>query len=198
VRLAVEALPLWRDLESETGASLLSVTGGVDHGDPHRTTVLAESMAAHGIPHLWIDPDEAARRWPGTRFDGPVLHQPDRTGVVRAEQAVAALTAAAVGRGAVVRRSTPVSAVRVHDDDLVEVVTPAGRLRARRVVVAVGAWTAGLLDGLVTLPPLRVTQEQPALFPLRGINPCAPSEFAWPTFIHHPGPAQGLPTRAVT
>ncbi len=197
VRLAAEALPLWRELESETGASLLAITGGVDHGDARRTAELAASLAEHGITHRFLDPGEAALRWPGMRFDGPVLYQPDRTGIVRADQAVAAFTAAAVGRGAVVRRSTRVTAIRVCDDDLVEVVTRRGTLRTRRVVVAAGAWMAELLDGLVPLPPLRVTQEQPALFALRGINPCAPSESAWPTFIHHTGPERGWPEGGV-
>jgi sarcosine oxidase len=34
VRLAQEALPLWRELESTAGRSLLHITGGIDVGDP--------------------------------------------------------------------------------------------------------------------------------------------------------------------
>ncbi|MDT7711257.1 MAG: sarcosine oxidase [Pseudonocardiales bacterium] len=185
VRLTVEALPLWRELEAETGAALLTITGGVDHGDPRRTAELAGSLAAHGIAHHWLDADEAGGRWPGMRFDGPVLVQPDRSGRIHADQAVAALTAAARGRGARVRRNTRVTAIRVRGDDLVEAETQSGVVLARRAVVTAGAWTAELLDGLVPLPPLRVTQEQPAYFPLVGVNPCAPQEVAWPTFIHH-------------
>jgi sarcosine oxidase len=193
VRLAVEALPLWRQLEAETGASLLTITGGIDHGDPRRTEELAVSLAAHGIAHSWLGPHEAAQRWPGMRFDRRVLFQPDRSGVVRADQAVAALAAAAVGHGAVVRRSTPATAIRLRGDDLVEVGTPDGAFLARRAIVTVGAWSARLLDGLVELPPLRVTQEQPANFPLLGMNPCAPREVDRPTFIHHVGPEDGWP-----
>src|ERR1700712_4052592 len=42
VRLAVEALPLWREVEAETGAGLLTITGGIHHGDPRRTAELPD------------------------------------------------------------------------------------------------------------------------------------------------------------
>ncbi len=34
VRMAQEALPLWRDLEDDAGVGLLERTGGLDHGPP--------------------------------------------------------------------------------------------------------------------------------------------------------------------
>lgn len=194
VRLAVEAHDLWRCLEEVTGAPLLQITGGVDHGDDVATGTLAASLATHGIAHSWLDPREAEERWPGMRFAGRVLLQPDRSGRLHADQAVAALTAAAAGNGAVLRRHTRVERLTVRGDDRVDVATADGRIRARRVVVAAGAWSAGLLAGLVDLPPLRVTQEQPAHFPARGADPCRPVDPAWPTFIHHTGPAQGWPS----
>ena len=194
VRLAAEALPLWREVEAQTGAALLQITGGVDHGDLRRTKALAESLAEHGIAHTWLDPDEASARWPGMVFSGPVLYQPDRTGRIHAGQAVAALSAAAVAHGAVVRRSTPVTAIAVRGDDLVEVATPRGPVRARRAVVAVGARTADLLDGLVELPRLRVTREQPANFPLWGGAGSFPArQVEWPAFVHHVAPEDGWP-----
>ena len=58
---------------------------------------------------------------------------------------------------------------------------------ARRAVITVGARTSALLDGLVTLPPLYVTREQPAYFPLVGVHPCMANEADWPTFVHHVG-----------
>ncbi|GAA3100548.1 N-methyl-L-tryptophan oxidase [Pseudonocardia yunnanensis] len=195
VRLAMDALPLWREVEAQTGAALLQITGGVDHGDPRRTRALAGSLGEHGIAHEWLDADEASHRWPGMVFGGPVLHQPDRSGRLHADHAVAALTAAAVAHGAVVHRSTPATAIAVRGDDLVEVETPRGPIRAGRAVVAVGARTADLLDGLVELPRLRVTQEQPATFPLHGgVAPFSPHHVAWPTFVHHTGPEDGWPS----
>lgn len=198
--LAVEAMHHWRELEHETGAALLHLTGGVEHGDPGRTAALAESLAAHGIRFDWLDPDEAAQRWPGMRFTGRVLHQPDRSGRLRADQSLAALTAAAIGRGATVRHSTPVEHLQVAGPDLVELDTPGGTVRARRVVVATGAWTAGLLGRLVDLPPLTVVREQRAVFAARGATACAPRDVGWPIFVHHtgddpewPGDVHGVP-----
>ena len=156
VRLAAEALPLWREIERETGADLLRITGGIDHGDPARTAQLAAGLAAHGIGHRLLDPEAAAARWPGMRFDGPVLHQPDRTGRLHADHAVAALAAAAIGHGARIRYSTTATAVTVHGEDRVEIATSAGPVLARRAVVAAGAGTDALLRGHVEPAPLQV------------------------------------------
>jgi sarcosine oxidase len=80
----------------------------------------------------------------------------------------------------------------VRDDDLVHVHTSNGVIAARRAVVAVGAWTAPLLDGVIDLPPLHVTQEQSALFPFHDVPPCVARPGAWPTFLHHGPGAYGL------
>jgi sarcosine oxidase len=192
LRLAAEALPLWRELEAETGAALLTVTGGVDHGDPAVVTEIARTLAAHDVPHEWLDPERAALLWPGMRFAGPVLHQPDRAGRIDADQAVAALTTAACGHGAEVRRPLAVTRIDVAGDDLVRVRTADGVLSARRAVVTAGAWTEGLLAGSVPLPPLRVTQEQPAYFPFRDTPPCVARQGDWPSMIHHGPGAYGL------
>lgn len=192
VQLAVEALHRWRELEHETGAALLNLTGGLEHGDPDRVEALAASLAAHGIRYDWLEPDEAVARWPGMRFRGRVLHQPDRSGRLRAGQSLAALTAAAIGRGATIRHCTPVDRIEVLGPDLVEVGTPGGPVRARRVVVAAGVWTASLVGSLIDLPPLLVTREQRAVFPARGSTGCAPRDVDWPVFVHHNGAAGNL------
>ena len=192
LRLAADALPLWRELEAETGAALLTTTGGVDHGDPASVAEIAATLAAHDVPHDWLDPDRAALLWPGMRFDGPVLHQPDRAGRIAADQAVAAFIAAARGHGAEVRRPLAVTEIDIRGDDQVRVRTPDGVLGARRVIVAAGAWSAKLLGGIVALPPLRVTQEQPAYFPFRVRPPCVARADDWPIFIHHGPGVYGL------
>nr|WP_263864025.1 FAD-dependent oxidoreductase [Candidatus Frankia nodulisporulans] len=91
--------------------------------------------------------------------------------------------------GAEVRHETPVRALTVRGDDAVEIHTHDDVYLARRVVAAAGAWTTTLLDGLVALPTLRVTQEQPAYF-----APLIPSRTdrtdgadgadPWPSFVH--------------
>jgi sarcosine oxidase len=177
IELAREAQGLWRRLEDETGTRLLTVTGGVDHGEEPRLRRLADGLAAVGVRRDWLSPQEAAERWPGMRFETPALFHPD-SGRLHADDAVAALQAAAVKAGAVVRHSTPVTSVEVGGEDAVRVHTESGSFRARRVVAAVNAWASKLVGALVPLPPLRVTQEQPAYFGARG------TEDGWPSFVH--------------
>jgi sarcosine oxidase len=192
VGLAAVAAPMWREVEAETGASLLSLTGGVDHGDRARTVAVADALASHDIGYTWIDPEEARHRWPGMVFRGPVLYQPDRTGRVRAAQAARALLAAAVGHGATVDSQVPVTGVAVRGRDRVVLTTEDGSVRARRVVIAAGAASARLLPPEV-IAPLWEIQERIAGFPPLGINPCIPRENNWPIFVHHTGPADGWP-----
>ncbi|MEU8813429.1 FAD-dependent oxidoreductase [Actinoplanes sp. NPDC048796] len=174
IALAREALDLWRELDP----SLVELTGGVDHGDRTSIEPIAAALAAAGVPGQWLPKEEATARWPGLRFTGPVFFHPS-SGRVHADRAVAALQTAASKLGADVRHETEVTDITVRGDDDVEVVTAGATLRARRVVVAAGAWTSKLLPGLL---PLRVTQEQPAHFtPLPGLS--------WPSFIHHDGGA---------
>lgn len=192
VGLAASAEPMWRQLEVETGASLLSLTDGVDHGDTVGTAAVADALAAHGIPYTWLDQDEAAHRWPGMVFRGPVLHQPDRTGRVRAAQAARALRAAAVGHGATVEWNVPVFRVTARGGDQVVLATGDGAVRARRVVVAAGAASALLLPRQ-RIAPLWDVEERLAGFVPLGVNPCIPRENNWPVFVHHTGAVEGWP-----
>jgi sarcosine oxidase len=118
----VEAVGLWRALEAETGAALLRRTDVVDHGRcrPGRATVLS--------------PADAAARWAGASFTGPVHLRRAVGAQVHADQAIAALTAAAAGHGAVLRHRVGQATVQT-DGDRVEIRTGSGRVSARRAVV---------------------------------------------------------------
>lgn len=192
VGLAVRALPLWRELEAETGVGVLTLTGAVDHGPAAVIDVLAAALTAAGQASEAVRPGEAAERWPGLRIDtGALLHP--QAGRLHADAAVAALQQAAAARGAVVEHRTPVRRVSVRRDTRVEVVTADERaLVADAAVLTVGGWAPKTLAALgVAAPPLRVTQEQPAHFPVASGEPAA---LSWPSFIHHGG--AGLPDGA--
>jgi sarcosine oxidase len=176
VELARQALLLWRQLEELSGTTLLTMTGGVNHGRLADLTLLADALAASGEPGTWLEPGEAAERWPGLRYDGSVFFHPD-TGRLNADNAVATLQTLALKTGAEVRHETPVTGITVQDDR-VEVRTRARTYRAPVAVVTAGAWTTKLLGGLLPLPPLRVTQEQPAHFAPVG-------DLTWPAFVHY-------------
>ncbi|WP_343056564.1 FAD-dependent oxidoreductase [Modestobacter versicolor] len=188
--LVAEARRLWAELEEESGARVLHPAPGVATApvaDLGRLREVAAAMTTAGVPHEWLTAAEAEQRWPGMRFPGPVLHEPATAGRVDADAAVTALQAAAAAHGAVVRHHRRVTAVE-PDCEGVLVRSAAGAVvRARTAVVAAGAWTADVLPGLV-LPPLRVTQEQPAHF--RPLDPAA----GWPAFTADPDPAEGWPS----
>jgi sarcosine oxidase len=178
VELAVRALPLWREVEAATSRTLLTVTGGVDHGAAPDVALIADALASAGVPGQWLGPDEAARRWPGLRFDTQVLYHP-ASGRLDADEAVAALAQLAAQAGAEIRHGAHVTDVRAVGDQA-EVTLGDDVYRADRVIVAAGAWTPRLLGGSMDVPKLRITQEQPAHFaPL--------SDGEWPSFIHHRG-----------
>jgi len=184
VRMLVEALPLWRELEAESGTSLLDLVGVANHGPRGGFDEVRAALVGAGIPAEFLSAAEAGERWPGIRFDTRVLFN-EQAGRVNADAAVRALHATATAAGADVRHRTRATRVDVLDDGLVRVasVTDEGVtevFEARTAVVTLGAWTTKLLTG-VTLPRLVVTQEQPAHFAVRD------DTVAWPSFNHFPG-----------
>lgn len=190
--LVAEARELWAQLEAETGTTLLHPGPGVATAAPgpgqDRLRAVAAAMDAAGVPYEWLSPTAAAERWPGLRFPGPVLHEPHTAGRVDADAAVTALQAAAATHDAVVRHHRRVTALE-PDGEGVCVRSAAGAVvRARAAVVAAGAWTRDVLGDDVRLPPLRVTQEQPAHF--RPLDP----GLEWPAFTADPDPDEGWPS----
>jgi monomeric sarcosine oxidase len=165
------ALEGWRKLEADSGARLLQVRGGIDHGSRRDPQALAAVAAEHRLAHELLSPAEAQERWPGMVFDGPVLFQPD-AGVVDADASLAAFLDVARRNGACLMPHTPVEAIEVRDD---HVLVHAGEpVRARRVVLAAGGWLPELLDSCelgIPLPPVQVTQQQ--VFHFRQRDPQA-------------------------
>jgi sarcosine oxidase len=190
VAMLAESLPLWRDLEAESGVHLLDQVGIVNHGPNPDFDAVAAALTGAGLQAAFLDPEAAGERWPGIRFDGRVLYTPD-AGRLNADASVTALQAAAAAAGADIRHRTRVLRLEVRGDDHVRVTTETGRIDARRVIVTVGAWTMKLLHGLVPLPRLVVTQEQPAHFALRDGSADAAARAAtdWPGFNHAFDPA---------
>jgi sarcosine oxidase len=111
---------------------------------------------------------------------------------VNADAAVAALQQRALHHGTHVYFDEPVLSLVVTADG-VEVVTAYQTLLGRVAVVAAGAWLPSVVASLPLaseLPPMTVTQEQPAYF--------AADAAGWPVFVHHAdAPHYGLYTPGV-
>lgn len=178
VRLALRAQALWRQLEQESGRTILTVTGGIDHGPEAPVLAVHAALVEAGAAAELLTPEAAAERWPGLRFEDHVLYHP-AGGRLHADDAVAAFQEAAVTFGADVRHGTRVADISTGPGKVSVTTTGGEQLQADRVVVATGAWTPVLQE--VLSGHLRTTQEQPAHFAVR--DPGTP----WPSFIHHPG-----------
>jgi len=177
VAMLVEALRLWRELEDETDTRLLEQVGLVNHGQGQPFAEVHAALSAVGFDPEMLGVEAAAERWPGIRFDTEVLYTPE-AGRVNADASVTALQQAATAHGARVQHGMPATRLTVQGDDSVLVDTDTEQFRARRVIVTLGAWTGSLLGGLLPLPRLVVTQEQPAHFAVLDTS------FTWPGFNH--------------
>jgi sarcosine oxidase len=177
VDLAAAAYAQWEELEADANERLLTWTGVVDHGERSTVAAISDVLSSRGHAVEVIDPSEARDRWPGLRLEPPILFHP-RGGRAHADRTVAALKQVASQLGAEIRHDTRVDAI-VPAGDGVEIRAGDETWRADATVVAVGAWSSSVLDGIVRLPNLTVTREQPAHFP--PVDPTTP----WPSFIHH-------------
>jgi sarcosine oxidase len=187
VALTTRALGLWEALETASARQLLDRTGAVDHGRAEVVDAIAATLAAAGIPHETLTPDEAAARWPGIAFEGRVLAHPT-AGRIRSAEAIEVFLTLAERTGlAELRFDTRVTGLQDHGDAVTLTTTDAAGVststRTRSLVAAVGSWAPTLVGDLLAergarLPAIRVTQEQPAHFPSR-----LPDE-AWPSFVH--------------
>ncbi|MDQ4126099.1 MAG: FAD-dependent oxidoreductase, partial [Actinomycetota bacterium] len=150
VRMAMESLELWRELERDTGEDLLRTTGGLDAGkalDDH-VAALQECGAECEV----LDRDEASARFPWLRpGEGPLLFQGDG-GVVSADRAVEAFLSSAGQHGATLKPETKVSSIESIEADV--------------VVVTAGGWVKELVAPLGIDVPVRPTRETVAYFEL--------------------------------
>jgi sarcosine oxidase len=159
VPLLRAAYPLWRELETRSGQSLLTITGIVEIGAPESELVTGtlHSSRRHGLPHEILDARSLMKRYPPFRVrdDFIGVFQPDG-GFVRAEPAVTALQELAAGSGAELKRTQRVLAVEPHRGG-VRVTTECGDVLAGCAIVAAGPWVKSLLPQLRA--PIRVTRQ---------------------------------------
>jgi sarcosine oxidase len=156
VRLAIEALAGWRELEAESGEELLLLNGLLElyrEGVVSSRQALEESGAACEV----LTRDEAEERFGVSAAPGAlVLFQPD-AGVVYADRALAAFA-----RGLEIREGHRVESL----DDVPEPV----------VVVTAGPWARRLLAPAGIDLPVVETRETVAFFRLEGPVPSVVAE----------------------
>lgn len=191
VRMAMAALPLWRELESETGEELVVTIGGLDSSKDLGGHVAA--LRACGAAYELLEGAEVNRRFPVLRLpeDQVALFQPD-AGIARADASVRAFSSSAVANGAQLLERAAVKELRLLGDG-VEVVTEGDTWSARVAVVTAGAWARQLLLGAGIDLPVVATRETIAYFNVEG-DLSIPSLVDWsdPVFYALASPGEGL------
>lgn len=172
VPLLLRAYELWRELERNTSASLLTITGGLMIGTPE-SGVFAGSLASarmHGLEHEVLDAAEINRRFPPmTSAPGTVALYERMAGFLDPERSTLAHLQRATDCGAELRFEEPVLEWTATSSG-VRVSTSRGTYEAERLVIAPGPWAPELLADLGL--PLRVERQVLYWFdPIGGIEP---------------------------
>jgi sarcosine oxidase len=185
VRMAMEALSLWRELEEETGLEVLTAQGQLDWGEPYVGTNEA-SLRSCGAGAWFLRSDEAMARYPVSIPSGSRVLFHREGGIVRAEASVRAFLEAALTRGADLHERTRAVELRSSGEQ-VEVVTEGETYVAPAVVVAAGPWVAPLMATAGVDLPVVPSRETVAYFD-------HPNEMALPILVEWGEPTlYGLP-----
>lgn len=163
VELTFGAYDAWAQLESESGVSLVTRTGGVDLFPPDAAidmSTYTQSMDAVGIAYEVLDNEALRARWPQfTPPEGTLSLYQERSSIVPAALGTATMQRLARDGGADLRELTRVESIEPTATG-VRVVTSAGEAHADRVIITADAWTSALTTSLGWPIPLTVTEEQ--------------------------------------
>jgi sarcosine oxidase len=150
VPLLKRAWDLWRELERDSGETLLTRTGGLYIGPPAGELVSGSLASAriHGLEHELLDNTELQRRYPLFAADADWVGLFDvQAGWLAPERSVETHLRLAERHGATLRFTEPVERWE-RDGDGVRVNTASGSYRARRLVITAGAWLPRLVPRL--------------------------------------------------
>lgn len=184
VPLVQRAYELWERLEQDSGASILSLTGGLIVGPPRSKVVdgAMRSVEQHGLPHKILSAAELRRRYPGfhpREHDTAVFES--RAGFVRPEVAVSAHLRLAAQQGAELHFEEPMSRWTACPEGRVQVTTPRATYEANRLIIAPGGWAPTVLADLDI--PFDVRRQVMCwLQPLSPIEAFLPDRF--PVYIY--------------
>jgi len=150
VPLLKRAWGLWRELERDSGETLLAQTGGLYMGRPDGELVTGSLASArtHGLEHQVLESAELRRRFPVFNIDPDWIGVLDsQAGWLAPERCVETHLRQAERHGATLRFAEPIERWE-PDGDGVRVTSSQGSYRARRLVIAAGSWLPRLLPQL--------------------------------------------------
>lgn len=153
VALALDAIQRWRGLETETGRTVLHLTGQIDLGPEPTLAAIETAVAQAGAGIERLSAKELQTLMPELSPDpgSSGLFSAD-SGTVMAEQGMQALREAALEAGVDIHENEPVTAIDASGP--VTVTTTRGALASDNVVIAAGPWSGPLLEQLGIPVPL--------------------------------------------
>lgn len=194
IPLVLRAYELWRKLESDAGARLLHITGGLTIGpaDGYLVPQTVASARRHAIAFEILERGDIGRRFPGiTPLESDVGVLEPNAGYLIPEECIRAHLKLAAAAGAQLHFEETVLQWRAHADR-VELRTSGGTYEAGHLVICAGPWAN---HALADVFPLQVTRQVMAWFaPRGGVEPFVPERF--PVFLMENGdgrPGYGFP-----
>jgi sarcosine oxidase len=150
VPLLRRAWQLWRELEQESGETLLTQTGGLYMGPPEGELVPGALASAqkHRLKHEMLDTAELRKRYPLFRIDDDWIGLFDvQAGWLAPERSIETHLRLAERHGATFHFGDPVSRWE-RDGEGARVTTARGTWSAGRLVLTAGAWMSELQPDL--------------------------------------------------
>ena len=197
VRLARRAYATWAEVEAESGATIVTRTGGLDLFPPGAAIPEIDyttSMSAERVAFDRLGAAEVMTHWPQWRLDeGTVgLFQAD-AGIADPNIGNAAHQRLAVAHGADLRDRSPVARLTDTREGIRIELRDGRTVVAGKVVIAADAWTNELLAWFDLRLPLTITQEQVTYVGVADPAVFAPERF--PVWIWMDDPSfYGFPT----
>ncbi len=156
VPLALRSYEIFREIEAETGADLLTITGGLIISNPSGNASLhgnsgfiEETVSAakkFGVKHRVLNTDDIAKEFPQFNLDGNELgYFENEMGFLRPENCVSAQLGLAERYGAKIQRNEKVLKIR-HNANSVEVITGKNNYSAEKLIISAGAWVKNFVE----------------------------------------------------
>lgn len=159
VPLAMRSHEIWREIEAETGADLLTVTGGLImscssgemslHGNERFIEETVRSARLYGIKHHILNTDEIRKEFPQLNPLGTERgYFEEQAGFLRPENCVKAQIELARKLGAEIRTDEKVLEIKSSPIE-VTLVTEKGSYTAGQVIISAGAWVQNFVPPAV-------------------------------------------------
>jgi sarcosine oxidase len=156
VPLTLRSYEIFREIEAETNADLLTITGGLImsnpsgnanlHGNEGFIETTVSTAKKFGIIHQTLTADEIAKQFPQFILDGNERgYFENEMGFLRPENCVTAQLELAEKYGAKINRNEKVVAMRTFPDS-VEIFTDKAVYKADKLIISAGAWIKDFVE----------------------------------------------------